>query len=255
MVEAARAEQQRRREAHADWGAAWSSPGLGAVGLDHSTVEEASVGLPRPKGPWGGHPDWGAVRAERVGPEQPMGKAVQQLREAEERAIATAALATAERRAAERVAGSGNAEPTPSEVLSEALYGAASSRGVEAGSAGSASSAPTGRQAATHETLMTIRAEQALGKRMAEELADAHAASSRPGGASVELEQCRATLGGLEEAYYRERGDFETEVPEAVGALIYQGGSPTLEDSPEGTDTEGEHEDPAVGYVERVSRG
>ena len=240
MVEAARAEQQRRREAHADWGAAWSSPGLGAVGLNHSTVEEASVGLPRPKGPWGGHPDWGAVRAERVGPEQPMGKEVQQLREAEERAIATAALATAQRRAAERVA-----EPTPSEVLSEELYG----------SGASASSAPTGRQAASHETLMIIRAEQALGKRMAEELADAHAASSRPGGASVELEQCRATLGGLEEAYYRERGDYETEVPEAVGALIYQGGSPTLEESPEGTDTEGDREDPAVGYVERVSRG
>ena len=243
MVEAARAEQQRRRAAHADWGAAWSSPGLGAVSLDQPTAEGAGAGSQRPKGPWGGHPDWGAARAERVGPEQPMGKEVQQLREAEERAIATAALATAQRRAAERVA-----EPTPSEVLSEELYG----------SAGSASSAPPGRQAASYETLMTIRAEQALGRRMAEELADAHAASSRPGGASVELDQCRATLSGLEEAYQRERGlpaDSEVEETQALGALIYQGGSPTLEDPPEGSDTEGEHDDPAVGYVERVSRG
>ena len=105
---------------------------------------------------------------------------------------------------------------------------------------------------------MTIRAEQILGGRMAEELADAHAASSRPGGASVELEQCRATLSGLEEAYQRERGlpaDSKGEEPQALGAVILQGGSPTLEDPPEGSDTEGEHDDPAVGYVERVSRG
>ena len=102
---------------------------------------------------------------------------------------------------------------------------------------------------------MTIRAEQVLGGRLAEELADAHAASSRPGGASVELEQCRATLSGLEEAYQRERGlpaDSEVEESQALGAVILQRGSPTLDDSPEGSDTE---EDQAVGYVDRVSRG
>ena len=48
----------------------------------------------------------------------------------------------------------------------------------------------------------------------------------------MELQQCRETLSGLQEAYYRERGVT------GVAATIYQEGSPTLEESPEGSDTE-----------------
>ena len=54
----------------------------------------------------------------------------------------------------------------------------------------------------------------------------------------MELQDARAALSGLEEAYYRERGVT------GVTATIYQEGSPTLEDSPEGSDTE---DDRAIG--------
>ena len=53
----------------------------------------------------------------------------------------------------------------------------------------------------------------------------------------MELQQCRETLGGLEEAYFRERGGPETGQPEAVGAVLAQAPSPSLP-SFEGSDTE-----------------
>ena len=127
-------------------------------------------------------------------------------------------------------------EPTPSEVLSEALYGSDNSTPRDA-----SAMAPG-----------TTRDEQVLGGRMAFELGEARVAAGQPGGGGMELQQCRATLSGLEEAYHRERGDLETGEPEAVGAVIYQGGSPTLPDSPEGSDTD---EDRAVGNVAREVQG
>ena len=63
------------------------------------------------------------------------------------------------------------------------------------------------------------------------------AAASQPGGGGTELQTCHAALGGLEETYYRERGDLETGVPEPVVATIQQARSPSLP-SFEGSDTE-----------------
>jgi len=208
---------------------------------------------------------------EEARAEQPKVEEVQHFREAEEAAIAAAEHASARRRAVEQAAERrGEAaleaegerevasaaarsgpfgrrrelmrgvaaaiEPTPSEVLSEALYGSDNSTPRDA-----SAMAPG-----------TTRDEQVLGGRMAFELGEARVAAGQPGGGGMELQQCRATLSGLEEAYHRERGDLETGEPEAVGAVIYQGGSPTLEDSPEGSDTD---EDRAVGNVAREVQG
>ena len=48
----------------------------------------------------------------------------------------------------------------------------------------------------------------------------------------MELQQCRETLSGLEEAYDREGGET------GVAATLYQEGDPPLEESPKGSDTE-----------------
>ena len=95
---------------------------------------------------------------------------------------------------------------------------------------GAAASSP-GLGAARHLTEAANvfhEAERTFGERMAAELEAARAAANQPGGGGKELQDARAALGGLEEAYYRERGDLETEVPEAVAAMVFQEQSPRL---------------------------